>query len=185
VPLVPRRPAAVTELVDPFLPVRPAPLPTFHGRPLATIPRADAQALAITDEASPFALRSTRNHPRRAMHQRCIRWRQRWRGGGAAGWWPTSPSSRRVGRSTTPASWPPTTSNTSLAEVSPQAAGTAPAPPPWGCRAKHPWPDSRRCSKVGTRRLASSSVAPMAATPCLPSTSCCGQPRACRSSTAG
>ena len=36
--------------------------------------------LAITDEASPFALRSTRNRPRRAMHQGCVRSRQRRRG---------------------------------------------------------------------------------------------------------
>ena len=32
---------------------------------------ADRCALAITDEASPFALRSTRNHPRTAVHRRC------------------------------------------------------------------------------------------------------------------
>ena len=29
------------------------------------------RALVITDEASPFALRSTRNHPRRALHPSC------------------------------------------------------------------------------------------------------------------
>jgi hypothetical protein len=32
-------------------------------------------------------------------------------GEGSGGWWPTSPSSRWVGRPTTPASWPPTTSS--------------------------------------------------------------------------
>jgi hypothetical protein len=35
----------------------------------------------ITDEASPFALRSTRNHPRRAVHRRC--WLGRLRAGDA------------------------------------------------------------------------------------------------------
>jgi hypothetical protein len=34
---------------------------------------APARALVITDEASPFALRSTRNHPRRAMRQLPLR----------------------------------------------------------------------------------------------------------------
>ena len=42
------------------------------------------------------------------MHHGCVRSRQR-RREAAAGWWPTSPSSRWGGRSTTPASWPPTT----------------------------------------------------------------------------
>jgi hypothetical protein len=37
--------------------------------------------VSITDEASPFALRSTRNRPRTAMHQGCVRSRQRKRGG--------------------------------------------------------------------------------------------------------
>jgi hypothetical protein len=124
------------------------------------------------------------NHfPRRAMHHGCVCWRQR-RREGAAGWWPTSPSSRWAGRSTTPASWPPTTSSICPATASPQDGGTAPAPPAWGCRAKHPWPGSRPCSRAATPRLASSSAGPMAATPCPPSTSCCGRPRASRSSTA-
>jgi hypothetical protein len=39
--------------------------------PYATTRRSPAKRLAITDEASPFALRSTRNHPRTALHQRC------------------------------------------------------------------------------------------------------------------
>jgi hypothetical protein len=51
------------------------------------------------------------------------------------GWWPTSPSSRWAGRSTTPASWPPTTRRTCPATASPQAAGTAPSFNP--CRASH------------------------------------------------
>src|SRR5215217_566543 len=68
----------------------------------------------------------------------------------AAGWWPTSPSSRWVGRPTTSASWPPTTSSICPATASPQAAGTAPALLAWGCRAKHRPPASAACSRVGT-----------------------------------
>jgi len=45
-----------------------------------------ARALVITDEASPFALRSTRNRPRRAMRQGCVARAnaggRKWRGGG-------------------------------------------------------------------------------------------------------
>src|SRR5215204_2635338 len=47
----------------------------LHRRLARTSPsphQASIAALAITDEASPFALRSTRNHPRRAMHQGCV-----------------------------------------------------------------------------------------------------------------
>jgi hypothetical protein len=76
---------------------------------------------------------------RGAMHQGCVAGANEG-GRGAAGWWPTSPSSRWAGRRTTPASWPPTTSSICLATVSPQDVGTAPAPPARGCRAKHPWP---------------------------------------------
>ena len=118
------------------------------------------------------------------MHQGCVRWRQRRRGGEAAGWWPTSPSSRWVGRSITPGSWPPTTSSICPATVSPQAGGTAPTPAAWGCRAKHRWPGSRPCSRAATPTTVSSWAAPTAATPCPPSTWCCARPRASRSSTA-
>ena len=76
---------------------------------------------------------------RGAMHHGCVAGANEG-GRGAAGWWPTSPSSRWAGRPTTPASGPPTTRRTYPATASPQAAGTAPAPPAWGCRAKHPWP---------------------------------------------
>ena len=71
--------------------------------------------------------------PRRAMHQWCVADAN---GGeeAAGGWWRTWPSCRWGGRSITPASWPPTTKRTCLATVSPQAGGTAPAPPAWGCR---------------------------------------------------
>jgi Nuclease-related domain len=62
------------------------------------------------------------------MHQGCVRSRQR-RREVAAGWWPTSPNCRWVGRPTTPGSWPPTTNSICPATASPQAAGTAPAPP--------------------------------------------------------
>ena len=117
------------------------------------------------------------------MHQGCVAGAND-RREGAAGWWPTSPSSRWGGRSTTPASWPPTTSSTCPATVSPQAGGTAPAPAALGCRAKHPWPGSRPCSRAGTRRRGSCWAAPMAATPCRPSMWSCGRPRASRSSTA-
>ena len=75
-------------------------------------------------------------------------------------------------------------SSTCPATASPQAGGTAPAPAAWGCRAKHRWPGSRPCSRAATRRLASCWAAPMAATPCPPSTWSCGRPRASRSSTA-
>jgi hypothetical protein len=85
------------------------------------------------------------------MHQGCVRWRQRWRGRGAAGWWPTSPSCRWAGRPTTPASPPSTTKSTCLATGSPRAGGTAPAPPAWGWRAKHRWPGSRPCSRAATQ----------------------------------
>ena len=69
------------------------------------------------------------------MHQGCVRSRRCWREG-SGGWWPSSPSCRWAGRSTTPASWPPTTNSTCLATVSPQAGGMAPAPTAWGWRAK-------------------------------------------------
>jgi hypothetical protein len=39
--------------------------------PYATIRRSSAKRLAITDKASPFALRSTRNRLRTAVHRRC------------------------------------------------------------------------------------------------------------------
>ena len=48
----------------------------LHRRLARTSPnprQASPAALAITDEASPFALRSTRNRPRRAVHQGCVR----------------------------------------------------------------------------------------------------------------
>jgi hypothetical protein len=64
------------------------------------------------------------------MHHGCVRSRQR-RRRGAAGWWPTSPSSRWAGRPTTPASWPPTTKRICPATARVQAGGTAPAPPSW------------------------------------------------------
>ena len=64
------------------------------------------------------------------------------------------------GRSTTPASWPLTTSSTYPATESPRAAGTAPGPAAWGWRAKHRWPGSRPCSRAATRQLASSSARP-------------------------
>jgi hypothetical protein len=86
---------------------------------------------------------------------------------GAAGWWPTSPSSRWAVRSTTPASWPPTNRRTCPATVSPQAAGTAPAPVLSACRAKHRWPGSSACLRAGTRRLGSCWAVRMAATRCL------------------
>ena len=117
------------------------------------------------------------------MHHGCVRSRQR-RREGAAGWWPTSPSSRWAGRTTTPASWPPTTNSTCPATVSPQAGGTAPAPPRWGCRAKHRRPGSRPCSRAATRQLASCWAVPTAVTPCPPLMWSCGRPRASRSSTA-
>jgi hypothetical protein len=46
----------------------------LHRRLARTSPnphQASTAALAITGEASPFALRSTRNHTRTAMHRRC------------------------------------------------------------------------------------------------------------------
>ena len=55
----------------------PHPLAHLTERSLASAavshsdPPAPFQTHAITDEASPFALRSTRNHPRTAMHLRC------------------------------------------------------------------------------------------------------------------
>ena len=117
------------------------------------------------------------------MHQGCVRSRQR-RREGAAGWWPTSRNCRWGGRSTTPASWPPTTSSICLATGSPQAAGTAPAPAASGCRAKHRWAGSKQCSRAATRLLGSCWAAPTAATRSRPSTWCCGRPRASPSSTA-
>jgi hypothetical protein len=117
------------------------------------------------------------------MHQGCVRSRQR-RREGSGGWWPTSPSCRWGGRSTTPRSWPPTTSSICLATASPQAGGTAPAPPRSACRAKHRWPGSRPCSRAETPRLGNSSAGPTAATLCPPSTWSCVRPRACRSCTA-
>src|SRR5215217_8157791 len=44
-------------------------------------------------------------------------------GRGAAGWWPTSPSCRLVGRSTTPVSWPPTMSSICPATARVQGGG--------------------------------------------------------------
>jgi hypothetical protein len=116
------------------------------------------------------------------MHHRCVRSRQRRReersGGGRH-----RQADGGQGRSLTPASWPPTTKRTCPATASPQAAGTAPAPPRWGCRAKHRGPGSRPCSKAAFPQLASCSAAPTAATPCPPLTWSCGRPRASRSST--
>jgi hypothetical protein len=70
------------------------------------------------------------------MHQGCVAGANDGKEAGA-GWWPTSRSCRWGGRSITPASWPPTTSSTRLATVSPQAAGTAPAPARWVCKASN------------------------------------------------
>jgi MFS family permease len=81
-------------------------------------------------------------------------------GRAAAGWWPTSPSSRWAGRSITPASWPPTTRRTCPGTASPQAGGTAPTPPPSDWRAKHPWPGSRPCSRAATPQPVNCSAAP-------------------------
>jgi hypothetical protein len=102
----------------------------------------------------------------------------------AAGWWPTSPSSRWAGRRITPASWLPTTSRICPATASPRAGGTAPAPNRSACRAKHRRRGSRLCSRAGNPRLASCWAAPTAATPCPPLRWSCGRPRACRSCTA-
>jgi hypothetical protein len=114
------------------------------------------------------------------MHQGCVR-SQPTKAGGAAGWWPTSPSCRWAGRSTTPANWPPTTNSICPATVSPRAAGTAPAPLRSACRAKHRRRASGACSRAGTPRPGSCWGAPMAATPCPALTWCCGRPRASRS----
>src|SRR5215207_1483295 len=86
----------------------------------------------------------------------------------AAGWWPTSPSSRWAGRPT-PASSPRTTRSICPATVSPQDGGTAPAPAAWGWRAKHPWPGSKPCSRAATPRPGSCWAVPTAATPSPPS----------------
>jgi hypothetical protein len=117
------------------------------------------------------------------MHHGCVAGAN---GGGreAAGWWPTSPSSRWAGRPTTPASWLPTTNSTCPATASLQAAGTATAPAPSGWQAKHRRRGSRPCSKAATPPLESCSAAPTAATPFQRSTWSCGRPRASRSSTA-
>jgi hypothetical protein len=56
--------------------------------------RAPARALVITDEASPFALRSTRNSFRGEQCTKGAFARANDGEEGAAGWWPTSPSSR-------------------------------------------------------------------------------------------
>jgi hypothetical protein len=85
---------------------------------------------------------------------------------GSGGWWPTSPSSRLVGRSITPVSWPPTTKRICPATVSPQAGGTAPALPLWACRAKHRQRGSSGCSRAAIPIAASSWAAPTAATLC-------------------
>jgi hypothetical protein len=140
-----------------------------------------AQYLASTPPRLVLSLQTI--FPRRAMHQGCVAGASEG-GRGAAGWWPTSRSCRWAGRPTTPASWPPTTRRTCPATVSPQAAGTAPAPLAWGCRAKHRWRGSRPCSKAATPPPASSLAALTAATPSPPSTWSCGRPRASRSSTA-
>jgi hypothetical protein len=42
---------------------------SLTSHPAALPPPAPSESLAITDEASPFALPSTRNHPRRAMRR--------------------------------------------------------------------------------------------------------------------
>src|SRR5512132_3487053 len=98
-------------------------------------------------------------------------------GEGTAGWWPTSPSCRWAGRPITPGSWPPTTRRICPATGSPQAAGTAPAPAAWGCRAKHRWPGSRPCSRAATPRQESCWADRMAAPPSQRSTWSCGRPK--------
>ena len=99
------------------------------------------------------------------MHHGCVRSRQR-RREGAAGWWPTSPSSRWGGRSTTPASWPPTTKQYlsghgespgrwyGAGATTPRAAGRSiagrvpghvrgPRPHDWGAARPPAWPQRR------------------------------------------
>jgi hypothetical protein len=101
----------------------------------------------------------------------------------AAGWWRTWPSCRWGGRRITPANWPPTTRRTCLATGSPRVAGTATVLPRLACRAKHRWRGSSGCSRAATPTPASSWAAPMAATPCPRSMSCCARPKAYPSST--
>jgi hypothetical protein len=143
----------------------PSAQPTPHSNPTSSTISArpghhlPTNALAITDARHHLSLLSTRNLSDESNAPGCVRSRQR-RRERAAGWWPTSPSSRWAGRPTTPASWPPTTSSTCPATGSPQAAGTAPAPPRWGCRAKHRGAGSRLCSRAATRRPVSYWAAP-------------------------
>ena len=105
-------------------------------------------------------------------------------GRGAAGWWPTSPSSRWAGGVLHPrAGHRPRTVSVRPRRV-PRPVVRRRRRPAWGCRAKHRRRGSRPCSRAATPTPASSSAAPTAATPCRPSTWSCGRPRASRSSTA-
>jgi hypothetical protein len=142
-------PLALVPFVNPIAPVRASRDDNDQPSTAPAIPL----LLTIADRFSPrnihvllllviacrtlaSGLLSTRNRPRRAMHQGCVRSCQRGREA-VSGWWPTWRSCRWAGRSITPASSPTTTRSTFPATVSPRAGGTAPPPQPWGCRAKH------------------------------------------------
>ena len=115
------------------------------------------------------------------MHQGCVAGVNEG-GEGAAGWWPTSPSS--VGREEYYTRELATDHEQYLSGHGESQAGGTARRCSWACRAKHRWPGSRPCSRAATPRLGSCWVGRMAATPCPPLMWCCGRLRACRSSTA-
>ena len=76
------------------------------------------------------------------MHQGCVRWRQRRRGGQRRGGGRHRQALGGAGGVLHPRAGHRPRSSTCPATASPQAAGTAPAPAALGCRAKHRWPGS-------------------------------------------
>ena len=117
------------------------------------------------------------------MHQGCVRWRQRRRGGGA-GWWPTSPSSRLVGREYY---------TRELATDHEQyLSGHGESPGRWYGADASSLGLQGEASVAGFQAMfegrhpdtGGSSAAPTVGARCRPSMWCCARPRASRSSTA-
>ena len=84
------------------------------------------------------------------MHQGCVRSRQRRRGGERRGGGRHRQALGGAGGVLHPRAGHRPRSSICPATASPQAGGTAPAPPASACRAKHRWRGSRPCSRAAT-----------------------------------
>jgi hypothetical protein len=151
---------------------------TTSSRPSHPAPRTPYNRLSLLAKKCPRPLTTPNRHsqaclrrtltpnhfPRRALHQGCVAGPNDGEEG-SGGVVADIAKLSVAGRPTTPVSWPPTTRRTCPVTVSPQAGGTALAPPAWGWRAKYRWPGSRRCSRAATPPLASCLAVRMVATP--------------------